>query len=112
MKSVWFIAAVPLTALLLSSCALLPPTPTNEQILQAVTASNGMEAQPLELVCEEMQVPQRSSGRALAVLWVPDKSIQRNFIVAYDKKENAFYVKSYITLVRGEDGTYRKDNAL
>lgn len=98
-----------LIALLLSSCALLPPTPTNEQILQAVTASNEAEAEPLELVCDEMEVPQRSPGRAAAVLWVPDKSIQRNFIVAYDKKEKTFYVKSYITLVRGEDGVYRDE---
>jgi hypothetical protein len=103
------IAAVLLIAPLLYSCTLLAPTPTDEQILQAVTVSNEVEAEPLVLVYEEMLVPHRSPGRAAAVLWVPDKSIQRNFIVAYDKKEKTFYVKSYITLVRGEDGVYRDE---
>ncbi len=109
MKWIRFIAVIPLTAMLLSACALLPPVPTNEQILQAVTASNEAEAEPLELVYDEMEVPQRSPGRAAVVLWVPDKSIQRNFIVAYDKKEKTFYIKSYITLVRNEDGVYRDE---
>lgn len=94
-------------ALLLSSCMLFPPAPTNEQILQAVVASNEMEAEPLELIWEEMQVPQRSRGRAAAVLWVKDKSIQRNFTLAYDKEEKSFYVEDYITLELGEDGVYR-----
>ncbi len=64
MKWIRFIAVIPLTAMLLSACALLPPVPTNEQILQAVTASNEAEAEPLELVYDEMEVPQRSPGRA------------------------------------------------
>ena len=47
--------AVLLTAPLLYSCMLLPPTPTDEQILQAVTASNNTQTEPLELIYEEMQ---------------------------------------------------------
>ena len=103
------IAAVLLTAPLLYSCTLLPPTPTDEQILQAVTASNNAQTEPLELIYEEMQVPQRSPGRAGAVIWVEDKSIQRNFTIAYDRKAKTFYVESFITLRLGEDGIYRNE---
>lgn len=42
------IAAVLLNALLLYSCKLLAPAPTDEQILQAVTASNNAQTEPLE----------------------------------------------------------------
>ena len=31
-----------------------------------------------------------------AILWVPDKSIQRTLAVAYGKKEKTFYAKSCI----------------
>lgn len=96
------------SCMLLSACALLPPTPTDEQILPAIAASNEAEAEPLALVYEEMQVPHRLPGRAHAVLWVPDQSMQRNFTVVYDKKEKSFYVESYITLVSGEDGIFRE----
>lgn len=108
MKPLRSIAFIILTILLLSACALLPPKPTNEQILQAVMASNETEAEPLELNFDDMEVPQRSPGRAAAILWVADKSIQRNFTVRYDKAEEVFYVESYITLLRGEDGVYRQ----
>ena len=108
-KFIKLIGVMLLTVLLLSSCGLLSPTPSNEQIVQAITAFNEAGEESLELVYEEMQVPQRSHGRAAAVLWLPDKSIQRNFIIAYDKKEKTFYVKSYITLLRGEDGVYRDE---
>jgi hypothetical protein len=106
-KYIWYTAIFSLAALLLFACAL-DPTPTDEQILQAVAASNATEANPLELVYEEMQVPHRYPGRAGAVLWVPDKSVQRNYSVAYDQKTDTFYIKSYITLVLGEDGVYRE----
>jgi hypothetical protein len=103
------IAAVLLTALLLSACTLFPPTPTAEQILQAVAESNKAQTEPLELIYEEMQVPHRSPGRAGAVVWVEDKSIQRNFTIAYDRKAKTFYVESFITLRLGEDGVYRNE---
>lgn len=102
------IAAVLLTAPLLYSCTLLPPTPTDEQILQAVTASNNAQTEPLELVYEKMEIPHRYSGKAGAVLWVPDKSIQRNYLIAYDKKTKTFYVISFTTRQLGEDGSYRE----
>lgn len=95
--------------LLLCSCALLAPTPSNGQILEAVTASNNVQIEPLELVYEEMQVPHRSPGQAGAVIWVEDKSIQRNFTIAYDRKAKTFYVESFITLRLGEDGVYRNE---
>lgn len=96
-------------ALLLCSCTLLAPTPGNEQILEAIIASNNAQAEPLELMYEEMQVPHRSPGRASAVIWIPDKSIQRNFMVGYDKKTDTFYVEAYVTLAREEDESYRKE---
>lgn len=86
------------------------PTPTDEQIIRAVAASNEAEPKPLELVYKEMWVPHRYPGRASAVLQVPDKSIQRNFSIAYNKKTKSFYVSSYITLVSGEgDWTYQDE---
>lgn len=108
MKAMRFIVFVLLTVLLLSSCTLLPPEPTNAQILEAVKVANEAEAEPLALAFDEMEVPHRSAGKASAVLWVSDKSVQRNFTVRYDEEEKTFYVESYITLVRGEDGVYRK----
>ena len=103
------IAAVLLTALLLSSCALFPPTPTNEQIIEAITASNNAQEEPLELVYEEMEVPYCYPGKAGTVIWVADKSIQRNYHIAYDKKTKAFYVAGFTTSLRSEDGGYRME---
>ncbi len=106
------IIAVLLTALSLCSCGLLAPTPSNERILEAITASNNAQEEPLELVYEEMQVPHRSPGKASAVIWMEDKSIQRNFTIAYNRKTKTFYVKSFITLSLGEDGVYRNEQAI
>ena len=108
MKTIRVIAITLSAALLLSACGLFPPTPSNEQITQAITASNNAQEEPLELVYEEMEIPHRYSGKAGAVLWVPDKSIQRNYLIAYDKKTKTFYVTSFTTSLRGEDGVYRE----
>ena len=108
MKIMRFIVFMFMTILLLSSCSLLPPEPTNAQILEAVKVANEAEAEPLELVFDEMEVPHRLHGKASAVLGVSDKSIQRNFTVKYDEEEKSFYIESYITLLRGEDGVYRQ----
>lgn len=107
-KIFFFIMIFPIMMMLLSSCQLFSPTPTNEEILEVIIRSNKMEEEPLDLVWEDMEVPQRLPGQAGAVLWVPDKSIQRNFRVLYDKKEKGFFVESYMTLILGEDGSYRK----
>ncbi len=104
MKSIRFVAFVMIMVVFLSSCDLLPPKPTDEQIIKAVKVSNEAKTEPLELVFDEMEVPQRSPGRAAAILWIADKSIQRNFTVKYDRGVKTFYVESYITLLLGEDG--------
>jgi hypothetical protein len=109
MKTIRVIAITLSAVFFLSACALFLPTPGNEQIIEAITASNNAQEEPLELVYEEMQVPHRLSGKAQAVVWVPDKSIQRNFQIAYDKKTKTFYVESFITLLLDEDGSYRKE---
>lgn len=109
MKTIRLIAITLSAVFFLSACALFLPTPGNEQIIEAITASNNAQEEPLELVYEEMQVPHRLSGKAQAVVWVPDKSIQRNFQIAYDKKTKTFYVESFITLLLDEDGSYRKE---
>jgi len=103
-------AAVLLAVLLSGSCALFSPTPDNDQIAQAVRVSNQAQEEPLELIYEEMQVPHRYPGRASAVIWVADKSLQRNYMIAYDRRARAFYVKGFITLRLGEDGVYRGTN--
>ena len=108
MKTIRLIAITLSAALLLSACALFPPVPSNEQITQAITASNNAQEEPLELVYEEMEIPHRYSGKAGAVIWVEDKSIQRNYLIAYDKKTKTFYVASFSTSLRGEDGVYRE----
>jgi len=105
------IAAALLTVLLIFSCAPFSPTPDNEQILEAITSSNNIQTEPLELVYKEMQVPNRFPGKASAVIWTGDKSIQRNYIIAYDRKAKSFYVEDFITLWLGKDGVYRKKHA-
>lgn len=102
-----FLAVILLMVLLLAVSLSCSPSPTNEQILEAVRASNEAEPEPLDLLYEDMEVPHRYSGKAHAVLWVPDGSIQRNFTLIYDRKSRSFHVESYITLVLGEDGVYR-----
>jgi hypothetical protein len=102
------IAVVLLAALSLSLCALLPPTPSNQEIFHAIISSNDQEADPLDLAYEKMKVPHRYPGKAGAVLWAPNMSIQRNYRIAYDRKARAFYVQGYETLKLGEDGLYRK----
>lgn len=106
-RSLRLLPVLLLTALLLAAAVSCSPAPTNEQILEAVEASNEAEAEPLDLVYEEMEVPHRYSGKAHAIFWVPDKSVQRNFTIVYDRKAGVFYVESYITLLLGEDGVYR-----
>lgn len=108
-KPIWFGAVILLPAMLLFSCSPVTPTPADEQILQAVVASNEAEIKPLEFIYEELQVPHRLPGRAHAVLWVADKSVQRNFIVMYDENTKNFLVESHITLILGEDGVYREE---
>lgn len=110
MKTMRFAAMALSAALLLASCGLFPPTPDNEQILEAIAAHNSAQEQPLELVYESMQVPHRFSGKAGAVVWVADQSIQRNFTIVYDRTTKTFYVESVITLVLGEDGAYRNES--
>ena len=103
------LAPILLVAALLCACAPGEPKPSNEQIEAAIKTANHGHPQSLPLVFEDMEVPQRSAGQAQAVLWVADKSIQRNFTIAYDKNTKRFYVKDFITLHLGEDGVYRKE---
>ncbi len=103
------VVALLLPVFFISSCATFPPIPSDEQILQAVVASNQAETEPLSLVYEGMEVPHRYRGRAHALLWVPDESIQRNFTVVYDRESKSFQVEGYITLICGEDGVYREE---
>ncbi len=97
-----------LAALILCACGLLAPAPNNEQIEAAISAFNTAQGETLEWVYGDMEVPHRSSGRAHAVIWVEDKSIQRNVVIAYDKGARCFYVESFSTLQLGEDGSYRQ----
>ncbi|MDI9499079.1 MAG: hypothetical protein QM270_11440 [Bacillota bacterium] len=100
-------AVLLVVTLVLTSCGLLPPTPGNDEILEAIRLSNLAQPEPLELVYEEMEVPMRSPGHAGAVLYNEDKSIQINYIITYDRKTKAFHVDSFEMYRLGEDGMSR-----
>lgn len=53
-----------------------------------------------------MKVPVRTAGKANAVVWTADKTLQRNYVIAYDSSERAFTVTDFSTCVLGDDGTY------
>lgn len=109
MKTIKLAALVFVAVLLLPACGFFPPTPRDDQILEAILASNNAQKEPLELAYEEMQIPHRSRGRAHGVAWVGDRSIQRNYTIAYDKETGKFSVESFTTLWLGEDGIYRNE---
>ncbi len=96
-------------SVILSACTLAPK-PSNDEIKQAIVISNAAEVKPLELDYNDMEVPQRGYGKAKAVLWIPDKSIQRNYSIAWDAETKQFYVLDYITLERNEDKSYYGKN--
>ena len=63
------------TISLLGSCTLFLPSPTNQQIVDAVKVSNEKESILLELNWDDLKVPNRFNGSAKAILWVFDKSL-------------------------------------
>ena len=87
----------------LSGCA---PTPDNAQIEAAIRASLAAEASPPDLVFAYMEVPMRAAGKAGAVLWTKDETIQRNYMLAYDGDARAFVVSSFTSNRLSESGTY------
>ena len=90
-RIIFFGLGIILITLILSFLAMIPPTPTNDQILQAITKSNEGEDKPLDFDYEEMVVPIRYPGKAGVVLYVRDNNMQRNFWVLYDKERKNFY---------------------
>ncbi len=89
----------------LSACKMAPK-PTNEEILEAVRISNERDPSPLDLDYTDMEVPNRGYGSARAILWIPDKSIQRNFTIRWDEDTGTFQVADYITLEKRDDNSY------
>lgn len=100
--------AVIVVLLVMTGCSFLPPKPDNNEIWQAVEIYQALEVAPPEIIREGMQVPQRSFGRAGAVLWTTDKLIQRNYQIRFDQAKNEFKVISCETLKLGSDGVYRQ----
>ncbi|KAF5041862.1 hypothetical protein DSECCO2_518630 [anaerobic digester metagenome] len=86
----------------------LPPKPSNDQIRQAIQLFNDTSSDPIDLDYTVMEVPQRFYGQAAAVMWTPNRVIQRNYRIRYDKSRGQFEVESYITLKLDETGTYRQ----
>ncbi len=84
-----------------------PPRPNDSQIIEAIRVSSEMERSSLDLDYGGLIVAHRYPGKANAVLWTRDESIQRNYSILYDKKLKSFYVNSFTTSVKGEDGVYR-----
>lgn len=97
---------VVLLTIMLSILVGCAPTPDTTQIESAIRISLAAEKEPPALVFEDMQVPKRFSGKADAVLWAEDKTIQRNYSLTYDKKQHAFQVSDYTTSRREADGSY------
>lgn len=95
-------------SLAVTSCSLMPPTPNDDQIMQAVTAFNDASEAPLPLLYKEIQVPHRYPGKAAAVVWVEDQSIQMNYVIAYNEPTQTFYVSGFSLYLLGEDGVYRQ----
>lgn len=93
---------------LLFSCLAFgcAPTPDNAQIEAAIRASIAAEESPPTLIFADMQIPMRSAGKASSVLWTEDKTIQRNYALAYDTKARAFTVSSCSTSRLSKEGTY------
>ncbi len=93
---------------LLFSCLAFgcAPMPNNGEIEAAIRMSLAAEASPPALVFADMEVPMRSAGKAGAVLWTEDKTIQRNYALAYDSKARAFTVSSCSTSRLSKEGTY------
>ena len=92
---------------MMTGCSL-PPKPDNEQIWQTIVTYQALQLDPPAIIRDGMQVPQRSFGRAGAVLWTQDHRIQRNYQIRYEKPENTFTVISCETLELGADGVYRR----
>lgn len=108
MKDTYLKKLIYAIAFLLLSCIAFgcAPTPDNAQIEAAIRASIAAEESPPTLIFAEMQIPMRSAGKASAVLWTEDKTIQRNYALAYDTKARAFTVSSCSTSRLSKEGTY------
>ena len=104
----WVTVVLTIVSLFVAGCNLITPTPTDEQVIQAVVAFNEAWEEPLMLVHEESQIPHQYPGKAGAVAWVEDKSIQINYLIAYDRSTKTFYVSSYSMYHLDEDGVYRE----
>lgn len=88
---------------LLTSCS---GKPEDSEIKEAIMESLRLEAESESdvpvLVPNDMQIPMRKAGKAWAVIWNEDKSVQRNYVIEYDKKDKAFKVVSYTESVFDE----------
>lgn len=92
-------------SLLCTGCSLLLPTPSNEEIRVAIERYMEKNPDTESWMYEEMQVPTRWPGKAQAILWTEDYSVQKNFLLLYE--DDAFVVSTVETLLLSEDGTYR-----
>jgi len=92
-------------SLLCTGCSFLLPTPSNEEIRVAIERYMEKNPDTESWMYEEMQVPTRWPGKAQAILWTEDYSVQKNFLLLYE--DDAFVVSTVETLLLSEDGTYR-----
>ncbi len=53
----WVTVVLTIVSLFVAGCNLITPTPTDEQVIQAVMAFNEAWEEPLMLVYEESQIP-------------------------------------------------------
>ena len=104
-KRLWLVILFMGLSLLWTGCSLLLPTPSNEEIRVAIEKYMEKNPDTESWMYEEIQVPTRWPGKAQALLWTEDYSVQKNFLLLYE--DGAFVVDTVETLVRSEDGTYR-----
>lgn len=75
---------------------------TNEAMGESVSISDKDSNNVVLFAFDDIQVPMRKAGKAWAVIWNEDKSVQRNYVIEYDKKDKAFKVVSYTECVFDE----------
>lgn len=81
--------------------------PDNSKIEAAIRASLADEKAPPELDFENMLVPMRLLGKANIVICTKDKTLMRNYAVAYDWKTRSFAVTHIMTRRLCENGEYK-----
>lgn len=111
MKKTPYVILMMLAAvMLLTSCGKKPSDDDiRGAIMKSIEKETDNSAEVPSFNLDYIEVPMRSSDKAWAVVWNGDRSVQRNYVIEYDKKEKAFRATSFTESVYdGDSGTYRE----